>query len=161
MILLLVEIFWDMLIVFLLIYTILKIFKGKEIFTVEIKPQTTEFVIDKSGFYALWVQADLFKLNPARAYPAKIFNQDNRLIRHFPMTGYIENNSGFTKAKTVYRTWYLKAGRYYLNVEHQERRFLNPDEQPNARYQLKETMPLMVVIGALVCMVMIRQLFIN
>lgn len=161
MILLLVEIFWDMLIVFLLIYTILKIFKGKEIFTVEIKPQTTEFVIDKSGFYALWVQADLFKLNPARAYPAKIFNQDNKPIRHVPMTGYIENNSGFTKAKTVYRTWYLKAGRYYLSVEHQERRFLNPDEQPNARYQLKETMPLMVTMGILILMVMAKQLLIN
>lgn len=144
----------SVLVLALMIYTIWKIFKGKEIFIVEIKPQMTEFVIEKSGFYALWVQARLFKLNPVRSYPANILDQDKQPIRHLPLTGHIVNN-GFKEGKSVYRVWYLKAGRYYLNVEHKEPRFLKPDEQPNARYQLKETMPLLVTLGILALIVLV------
>lgn len=144
----------SVLVLALMIYTIWKIFKGKEIFIVEIKPQMTEFVIEKSGFYALWVHARALSINPARAYPPTILNQDKQPIRHLPIAGYIEK-SGFSESKVVYRVWYLKAGRYYLNVEHKERRFLKPDEQPNARYQLKETMPLLVTLVILMLIVIV------
>lgn len=137
----------SVLVLALMIYTIWKIFKGKEIFIVEIKPQMTEFVIEKSGFYALWVHARAFSINPALAYPPTILNQDKQPIRNIPV-GVRMNKIGCSgEAKQIYRVWYLKVGRYYLNVEHKERRFLKSDEQPNARYQLKETMPVLITMG--------------
>ncbi|WP_303820275.1 hypothetical protein [Actinobacillus minor] len=145
------------LIFFSLIYAAIKTIKGKEILTVELKPQTTEFVIEKSGFYALWVHARLFKINPARAYPATILEQDKQPIRRIPITISVYQN-GFREGKQIYHIWYLKAGRYYLNVEHKEPKFFKPDEQPNARYQLKETMPLLIPIGIMILMVIVAAI---
>lgn len=143
----------DLIIIAMMIYTLFKIFKGKEIFTTEVKPQTLEFVIEKSGFYALWIHAKLLKLNPARAYPATILNQDKQPLLRLPITGYVAKNS-FAEGRQIYRIWYLKAGRYYLHIEHKAPKFFKPSEQPNARYQLKETMPLLVPMGVILLVVL-------
>lgn len=142
----------------LMIYTCVKIFKGKEIFITELKPQLLQFSIEKSGFYALWVHGKLFKLNPARSYPAEIWDQNKQPVRRLPFVGNVYKN-GFTESKQVHRVWYLKAGQYYLNVEYQDVKLFKPSDQPNARYQLKETMPLLVTAGILIAYIAILRVF--
>lgn len=72
-----------------------------------------------------------------------------------PMNEFINRNiNSYIKVSEVPKNIIEK----YLNVEHKEPKFFKPDEQPNARYQLKETMPLLIPIGVMILMVIVTAI---
>jgi hypothetical protein len=153
------ELLFFTLLIFAGLFCLVKVFMGQKILQTSAELKSHELIIEKSGFYSLWVKGKLFKKIGIDIRTVRIFDSEGNKKRSLPSMFNPQSN-GTSEGTLMLKYYYLKEGSYKFVVrEGKELRLnllenlvtsvLSKTKEPNHTYILKRTFPEFIVLLSL------------
>jgi len=139
------------LLILLSFISLVKIFSGKIIFKTNAEYASHNLIIEKSGFYSLWINGKLFSKPALEKYNAQIINENENFLFDMPSFFRPATNNGST-GNILIECYYLEKGTYIFKIgngiqnsltysDKIIRKFISSKELDDFEYQIKKTYP--------------------
>ena len=94
---------------------LIKIFVGKTILKTNAEYGTQDLLIEKSGFYSLWVNGEIFSKPTLEKFNAMIINENEK--RFFDMPSFFRaNTNNGSSGSILLECYYLEKGTYKFKI---------------------------------------------
>jgi hypothetical protein len=139
------------LIILISLISLIKIFSGKVIFKTNAEYATQDLIIQKSGFYSLWVFGKILTKPNLQKFNGQIINENENRLYEMPSFFRPNSNNG-SSGSVQLESYYLEKGTYKFRIGNESqssftyldktiRKILPGEESDDFGYKIKKTFP--------------------
>jgi hypothetical protein len=111
-------------IVLISILTFIKLFIGRVIFETKAEYSIHNLIIERTGFYSLWISGKILRKPKLEIFNAKITDVNLNKVFEIPSVFRPNSNNGSNGSRLL-KYYYLKKGTYQFEIENEREKSLN------------------------------------